>query len=237
MQREIDKKIIPIAVVIIFLGLALSPGINADGPTVMPKTVSVWMPGITEDDYRAEVEVTEEELDKVNVSLHSIVTALEQSTGYFSPSGGEINSDEWEEIGQEAYEFIDLLYQLFGEDFPYEEAMSIIASVIAGLLSPLSWLRHPIFSAGIGFVLIPFYEYETFIGKMIRPVFIWYLFGVSLTLRVMPFPPSVPYSEIGYHRVRSFLYTGLLVDFGKLGFERRLGPQLLIGYGFNRLAS
>ena len=237
MQREIGKKIIPIAVVMIFLGVSLSPVMNAEDTTVMPKTVSVWMPGITDDDYRAEVEVTEEQLREVNVSIRSVVTTLEQATGLFSPSGQEINSDEWEEIGQEAYELIDLLHQLFGEDFPYEAAIKIIASVIARLLSPLSWLRQPIFSAGIGFVLIPFYEYETFVGKMIRPVFIWYLFGCSLTLRVNPFPPSVPYSEIGFHRVRSLLYTGLLVDFGKLGFERRLGPQLLIGYGFNRLAS
>jgi len=194
------------------------------------------MPGITNNDYRAEIEVTEEELVEINVSIHEVITELEQCTGYFSPDGEEINSDEWEVIKQKAFSLIDLLHELFGDDFPYEAAKTTIVNVIARLLSPFFWLRQPIFSAGIGFVIVPYYEYETFIGKMIRPVYIWYLFGCSLTLRVNPFPPFVPYSKIGFHRARSMLFDGILVDFGKLGFERYIGPQLLIGYGFNRLA-
>jgi len=232
MKRD-KKKIIPIIIVMIFLGVTISSGVNATEPRICPKVVSVWMPGITEDDYRANIQVTDEQLVQVNQTIRDVTTSLEQAIGDFSPSGEKINSDEWDIIKEKAYAVIDLLAYLIGDDFPEEEAKKTINSVIGRLFGPLWWLRQPILSVGFGFIVVPFYEYETFIGRMFRPVNIWYLYGCSISLRPNPFRPSVPYGKIGLHRVRSMLFQGLLVDFGKLGFERRMGPQLLIGYGFN----
>jgi len=238
------KKIVPIIIVMIFLGVAISSGVNASDPIglpkqntsdpkVLPKTASVWMPGITEDDYRVSFQVTDEQLVEANQTIRDLTTTLEQATGDFSPNGKEINSDEWAVIKEKANIVIDYLHYLIGDGFPYEEAKKTVNSVIGRLFGPLWWLRQPILSVGFGFIVVPFYEYETFIGRMFRPVNIWYLYGCSVSVRPNPFRPFVPYGKIGLHRVRSMLFQGLLVDFGKLGFERRMGPQLLIGYGFN----
>lgn len=238
------EKIVPIMIVMIFLGIAISSGVNASdslilpkenapNPEVYPKTVSVWMPGITEDDYRVSFQINDKQLGEVNQTIRDLTTSLEQATGDFSPNGEEINSDEWDLIREKANIIIDYLHYLIGDDFPVEEAKKTINSVIGNLFGPFWWLRQPILSVGFGFIVVPFYDYETFIGRMFRPVNIWYLYGCSISVRPNPFRPLIPYGKIGLHRVRSMLFQGLLLDFGKLGFERRMGPQLLIGYGFN----
>ena len=237
MQRDRVKTIVPIAVVILFLGIAISPGISAEEPTVVPKIITVWMPGVTEDDYVAEVEVTQEQLDEINNTIENLYDSMMAASDENSPEGEDVTAYEWQEIRQYAYVVIDLFKELIGDDFPEDDAKRTICSVIGDLLGPLWWLRQPIFSVGFGITWVPFYDYETFIGKLLRPVWIRYLIGYSISLRPNPFPPAIPYGKMGFHRVRSMLYIGLLINFGKLGFERRIGPQLLIGYGFNGMAN
>ena len=99
------EKIVPIIIVMIFLGVAISSGVNASNslalpkgsspdPEIVPKTVSVWMPGITEDDYRVSFQITDEQLVEVNQTIRDLTTSLEQATGDFSPNGKEINVSE-----------------------------------------------------------------------------------------------------------------------------------------------
>lgn len=239
MQRDRIKTIVPIAVVILFLGLAISPGINAEEtePREVPDIISVWMPGITEDDYSAEVEVTSEQLEEVNNTIENFYDSLLNAQDENSLEGEVITVEEWEKIRQAGYLVLDLFEYLIGEDFPYGEAKSTLCQVIHELIvGPLWWLRQPMLSVGFGITWIPFYDYETFLGKLLRPIWMRHFLGYTISIRPNPFPPPIPYGKIGYHKVRSLFYTGLMINFGKLGWETRIGPQLLIGYGFNGVA-
>ena len=239
MQKGRIKTIIPIAVVLLFLGIAISPGISAEEPEPREITniISVWMPGVTKDDYSAEVELTQEQLDKVNNSIQNLYDTLLAARDENSLEGETITETEWEDIRQSAYIILYFFEALLGEDFPLGEAKSTICQVISNLISPLFWLRQPIFSVGFGITWIPFYDYETFLGKLLRPVWIRHFLGCSISIRPNPFPPIIPYCKKGFHKVRSMFFIGLMINFGKLGFERRIGPQLLVGYGFTGMTN
>ena len=236
MRQEVNRTIIISAVIILLLGISLSPGISAGDPENKSKMLSVWMPGITEDNYSSEMEVTPEQLDEFNNTMNNLQCLMEDASDETSSEGTKITGSEWEDIRIAAYAVIDFFKELIGDEFPDEEAKHFICSVIGQLLSPLWYLRQPIVSIGIGITWIPFYDYETFLGKMFRPIWIRNFLGFSISLRINPFPPPITYTKAGDHRVRSMLYTGLLINYGNLGINRLIGPQLLIGYGFNGMA-
>ena len=239
MQKGRIKTIIPIAVVLLFLGIAISPGISAEEPEPREITniISVWMPGVTKDDYSAEVELTQEQLDDVNNSIQNLYDSILAARDEDSLEGETITDTEWEKIRQDAYVILYFFEALLGEDFPLGAAKSTVCQVISNLITPLRWLRQPIFSVGFGITWIPFYDYESFLGKLLRPVWIRHFLGYSISIRPNPFPPPILFGKTGYHKVRSMFYIGLMINFGKLGFDRRIGPQLLVGYGFNGMAN
>ena len=239
MQKDRIKKVIPIAVIILFLGTAISPIISAEDPEPREVTnvISVWMPGVTEDDYSAEAELTQEQLDEVNNSIQNLYDRILTASDENSPGGTIVTDNEWEKIRQDAYVILYFFEALLGEDFPLGEAKKTVCQVIADLIGPFWWLRQPVFSVGFGITWIPFYEYETFLGKLLRPVWIRHFLGYSISIRPNPLPPVLLYCKSGYHKIRSIFYIGLMINFGKLGFERRIGPQLLIGYGINGMSN
>ena len=239
MKKHRIKIIIPLAIVTLFFGTTLIPGIGAEDPEPreVKNIISVWMPGVTEDDYSAEVEITQEQLDDVNNSIQKLYDALLAARNENSLEGEKITDTEWEKIRQDAYIILYFFEALIGEDFPLGQAKSTICNVIWDLITPLRWLRQPIFSVGFGITWIPFYDYETFLGRLLRPVWIRHFLGYSISIRPNPLPPPILYCKSGYHKVRSMFYTGLMINFGKLGIERRIGPQLLVGYGFSGMSN
>ena len=98
--------------------------------------------------------------------------------------------------------------------------------------------RSTVLSVGIGFAFIPFYDYETFIGIMIRPIWLWYppvfLGGMGYTgnLNINVIPPRVEYGDrLGSHIVRTTMFSGLYINIGELGYDGKLigGPMILFG--------
>ena len=98
--------------------------------------------------------------------------------------------------------------------------------------------RSTICSVGIGYAFIPFYDYETFIGIMIRPIWLIYppiIFGgggYSGNLNMNVFPPRIEYGDrIGAHILRTTTFSGLYINIGDLGYNNRLlgGPMILLG--------
>lgn len=98
--------------------------------------------------------------------------------------------------------------------------------------------RSTICSVGIGYAFIPFYDYETFLGVMLRPIWLWYpsaFFGGggytgNLNLNVIP--PRIEYGDrLGSHIVRTTYFSGLYINVGELGFDGKLigGPMILLG--------
>ena len=98
--------------------------------------------------------------------------------------------------------------------------------------------RSTIVSVGVGYAFIPFYDYETFIGIMVRPIWLIYppiIFaggGYTGNLNMNVIPPRMEYGDrIGAHVLRTTCFSGLYINIGDLGYNNRLlgGPMILLG--------
>lgn len=228
------KKIfIPILVVMLFLGLALTPGISAKAAPVKEHQITIRMQDIYgEGDYEFRKLVTDSQLELVNDTVNEFIMLANDALDETSPDGSDISESEWEKIETKVFTMVDILGLIIGEDFPVEDTKYFVSSVLSTLIKFRYNLRQPLISIGIGITWIPFYDYETMLGRLIKPVFIHHVLGFSATFKLNPFKLGFPSFSYGLHRIRTFFFNGLLIDFSNLGYDRILGPQILIGYGF-----
>jgi hypothetical protein len=236
------KKIIPYAIVLMlvlptFIAVAKEPP-ETQGKQ---KNLTINMRGLNGDDYSVQMQITNEEYENLSKKLNVTLIDIAKATAFEnSPDGKNMSDSEWEGVKVDLFGIIDLIKNSAGDAFPVESVKREIADVIKSLSDPqilggpfynLFFLcRQPLLSVGIGFTWIPYYEYETFIGKMLRPIFLRHIIGYSATFPIFKF--GFVYWYFGLQRVLTFLYSGLLINFGDLGIDRLLGPQILIGYGF-----
>jgi hypothetical protein len=103
--------------------------------------------------------------------------------------------------------------------------------------------RSTIVSVGMGYAFIPFYEYEAFLGVMLRPMWLLYppllLGGGGYTghLNIKALPPRIEYGDrLGSHIVRTTMFNGLYLNIGELGYDRLIGPGVMILLGKARVA-
>lgn len=232
---KLTRKLIPIAVVFLFLGIAIVPSVSAGEQEYI---LTIWMRVDTGDDYYKQIQVTQEQIDKINNTFSALLASIEEAMNNDIKGlhGEDITTSEWRNIEASSYELIDLINDTVGGGFPQAACIEFIGTVIGFILGPWRYLRHPVFSVGYGVSYIPWFFYETFIGKLLRPMWITYLSGFTATVHTNPFPPRIPYCRLGPHRLRSMLYNGLFIDFGDVGHDRPLGIVMLIGYGFTLTA-
>ena len=231
-----NKIIFTIIAILLFLGLAFSPVVNAKKSlNTLPK-LTIILNGITDDDCSFEVEVTKDEIDQMNLEVSDFLDVVNNSREPDSLEGVDIAEEEWNDIKICIFTIIDSIGDIVGDEFPAQKAKNYVSSIVGSLFRTLFWLRQPIISVGFGITWIPFYDYETFLGRLLRPVFIWHLVGFSVSLRINPFPPPIPYCKLGSHRIRSLLFDGIFINLGDLGYDSIIGSQLLIGYGFTVMA-
>ena len=240
MQKDRVKLLLPIAVVLLLITIALSPGITADDHTVSTKVLTVWMPGITEDDYSVQMEVEQQKITEINNTLNDFLVVVENALNPDGPGGFNIIYAEWQELKVSIIGIVDKIKEIVGDDFPEFNIDEFTESIITSLLNPFKWYfqRAGIFSVGRGFAWIPFYDYDTFIGVMIRPIFITHLLGFTGAYHFNPFPIRVEYADrIGLYRVSTLAFVGLFINFGDILREQIVGPVILIGKGYNALGS
>ncbi len=228
------KKIfIPILVVMLFLGLALTPGISAKAAPVKEHQLTIRMQDIYgEGDYEFRKLVTDSQLAAVNDTVNEFIMLANDALDETSPDGSDISESEWEKIETKVFTMVDILGLIIGDDFPVEDTKDFVSSVCNTLVKFRYNLRQPLISIGIGITWIPFYDYESMLGRLVKPVFIHHVIGFSATFKLNPFKLGFPSFSYGLHRIRTFFFNGLLIDFSDLGYDRILGPQILIGYGF-----
>jgi len=228
---NIKKSIIPFTIVILFLALVFSPTIVADPLNVNAKKITVLMKGVTNDNYIVEMEITEEDLKYIKSEMENLMNAINTTRYEISEQGVNISNNEWLIIKNILYKIIDLIAKILGDNFSIEDTKIFIDYLIERLINPINLFKQPIISGGIGFTFVPFYDYETFFGKLIRPVIMQHFFGFSATIRFNPFIVGFPYVKFALHRIRTFFFDGLMISFGDLGVNRIIGPQLLLGFG------
>lgn len=222
------KRMIAIAIISVFVMILFSQFIYAKENINQEKILTLWMPGISKDNYFTQIEITEEELqifiDEIYTSLNVInKTMIPDSTGI-----SVITYEEWQKISENVCTFIDSAKCII-EDFPDIDTEKYITGVIEGFFRPLPgfFRPKPYFSAGLGSTWIPFYEYETFIGLLVRPMVTRYQFGFSHVggLAQCRF-------TIGKFFMVNTCFCGLFINLGNIGMEKVMGPTLYIGTVF-----
>ena len=232
MLKETKKIILPILVVVLFFGLTLSPVISAENDTFKNHRLTVRMQDMPENTQIFKKKISREQLEEVNDSVNDFIMLVDASMDISSSSGIEITVSELMTIKTKVYAIIDIIAGFLNEDFPVDETKVFLDTVVGTILKNRYFLRQPILSIGIGITWIPFYDYESMLGKLIKPIFIHHILGFSATFKLNPFKLGFPSLSYGLHRIRTFFFNGLLIDFSNLGYDRIIGPQILIGYGF-----
>lgn len=224
---------IPILVVMLFLGLAMAPGISAKAEMVKEHQVTIRLQDpLSGEEYEYRRLVTHNQLEAVNDTVNEYLILAKDSMDENSPGGSEISEAEWEVIENKILSVVDILGSIIGKNFPVEETKDYVSEVLSTLFKFTYTIRQPLISIGVGITWIPFYDYESMLGKLIKPIFIHHILGFSATFKLNPFKLGFPSLSYGLHRIRTFFFNGLLIDFSNLGYDRIIGPQILIGYGF-----
>lgn len=95
--------------------------------------------------------------------------------------------------------------------------------------------RSTVASVGRGFCFVPFYDYETFLGVMLRPM--WFLYpplflggaGYSGNFNVNTVPPRIEFGDrMGPHVLRTTMFTGLYINVGELGIDTLFSGSLVL---------
>jgi hypothetical protein len=226
MQKK--KKAISIIISILFLVLLISPIINAEETDDQKKLLTIWMPGITEENYFKQIEVTEEELQLIIDEIYDTLNVINKTILPDSNGLSRITYEEWQQIGMNISDFINSIKFII-DDFPEVDTNKLIKKIIKGFFRPLPgfFRPKPIISAGIGNTWIPFYDYETFLGIMFRPMITRYQFGFTHVggLAQCRF-------TIGKYFIINTCFCGIFINVGDIGFEKIMGPTMYIGTVF-----
>lgn len=234
---KLVKQIIPIAIVLLFMGATITPALGAtpikEQETVLDgtKVLTIWMPGTNE--YKTQVAISEEQYNELNGIIDEFLAdagvAIEDST---------ITPTEWDTLKDDAIDALNLIKSIVGESFPDIEVESFVGDIISSFINPFGifGLRAPIISVGRGLCWIPFYDYEEFMGWMIRPMFIRYTIGFAGVFHVNPFPFRLEYKDrLGMFRLRTVGFGGIFINWGDLGVDTFKGTVIVIGKSWNKL--
>jgi hypothetical protein len=95
--------------------------------------------------------------------------------------------------------------------------------------------RSTIVSMGVGYAYVPFYDYETFFGIMVRPIWLFYppIFlgggGYTGNFNVNWLPGRVEFGDrLGFHIARTTVFSGLYINVGELGYDRIFGGMIML---------
>ena len=219
------KRFISITLIVLFLTILYLPIINAEEQINQDKILTIWMPGITKDNYFTQIELSDEKkqefIDKLYDTLNVINTTISPS----SIGGSKITYEEWQKIKEIVCAFLDsIVFNI--DDIPKFDTNKLTTDIIQGFFNPFLGIFRPkpVFSAGIGNTWIPHYEYETFLGLMFRPMIIKYQFGFT---HVGGFTQCR--LTIGKFFMINTIFSGIFINLGDIGFEQIIGPTMFIG--------
>jgi len=187
---------------------------SADGIETIEGTIS-------EDDYR-ELEATITELsDFLDENMRE----------YWQDF--KVDEDEQEEIAQALEATITKIREVM-PDLPSINIRELLKKLFEISKFPYCLFdASAIISMGIGRSLIPNYYYETFLGVMLRPIFIRYIFGFTAIMHLNIIPPRLEYcNRLGVHRLTTFGLIGFYMNIGDIGVDMPIGLQLLLGRSF-----
>jgi len=218
------KTILPILIVVSFLTLAAIPAlgeqinvtVGKDNENFKTQTTSINVPQIDIDAFKNQINDFKVWFEN-NRPFRDLKLTEEERTqikaqinGILTTLNGFLVSNGQDPITED---------WLWNEMFETEPGRSTVASI------------------GRGLCFIPFYDYETFLGVMLRPM--WFIYpplflggaGYTGNFNVNVLPPRIEYGDrMGPHILRTTMFTGLYINVGELGIDTLFsGTIILLG--------
>jgi len=222
------KKIVPFVITLLLTTIIPIQIINAEDTINQEKILTIWMPGITEDNYFTQIEISDEQIQVLIEKIYATLNVINKTMIPDNTGISTITYEEWQKISVNVCEFIDSIKPII-ENFPDINTEKFIKNIIESFFMPLPgfFRPKPFFSAGIGSTWIPFYDYETFLGLLFRPMLTRYQFGFSHIggLRQCRI-------TFGKYYMLNTCFFGLFVNLGDIALEKIMGPTLYIGTVF-----
>ena len=244
------KKILPIAVIALFISLALAPTVSSDeldqeleiafsdknGYTFYKKIIvshdqltqfnnnfTIWENKIKEFD-------SDDKMDSTEILIfleitNSLVNEIKELT--YDPGAGIYNFPE-PLLSDEA------ILQYIKDHLMINEETST-----QSLPQPIHIQFRKVLSIGRGRAWLPLTNFgEAFIGMRILPIFLQYTIGYAKSRWVNIFPPALCIEDrLGVFNMVTVGFIGLYINFGERYIDRPAGPVLLIGrQGWLRLS-
>ena len=225
------RKLIAIALVALFITLCSTSMISAKPRGEENENVLNIIQGADGKKITGERLIIDESAkDNLAAQINEFKTWIEHARPF---KDFVLSEDEKTEIITRVTTLVDALNQVLVEnDLP-----EIDANYLYREMFDLGGTRSTIVSVGIGYAFIPFYDYETFFGIMLRPIWLlyppWFMLngGYTGNLNIHLFPPRIEYGDrLGGHIVRTTMFSGLYVNIGDLGYDNIFGgPMILLG--------
>ncbi|MDH7507030.1 MAG: hypothetical protein QHH15_04490 [Candidatus Thermoplasmatota archaeon] len=218
------KTILPILIIVSFLTLAAAPAISA------PINIMIGQNNKNLKETTTTIDVDETKIEKFMNQIEELKTWLQENRPF---KDLVLTDQEKAEIKSRVSGLITTL-----NEFLVENGQDpITTDWLWNELFETEIGRSTIASIGRGFCFIPFYDYETFLGVMLRPM--WFIYpplflggaGYTGNFNVNVLPPRVEYGDrMGPHIVRTTMFTGLYINVGELGIDTLFsGTILLLG--------
>lgn len=221
-KATMRKTILPILVIVSFLSLAALPA--------MSQQINVMIGKDNENlkETATTITVPSTEIDTFITQIDDLRTYFEKNRPF---RDFQITEDEKAEIKTRVNGIVTSLNEFLvsnGEDpITQEWLWNEMFETDPG--------RSTIASVGRGFCFVPFYDYETFLGVMLRPM--WFLYpplflggaGYSGNFNINALPPRIEFGDrMGPHVLRTTMFTGLYINVGELGIDTLFSGSLVL---------
>lgn len=224
------RAIISILVVGLFLTVAAVPATSSVEPKSdgEDKVLSIMIGADGKGIKGDAVTISAADAEKLTNDITEFKTWIEENRPF---KDFQITEEEKTEIREKATEILNSINTILEEN----DLGLIDSNWLWDEMFETEFGRSTICSVGVGYAFIPFYEYETFLGVMLRPMWLWYppliLGGGGYTgnLNINLFPPRIEYGDrLGHHLVRTTIFTGLYINIGDLGYDNMFGGLMLL---------
>lgn len=236
------KTIIPIAIVALFLSLALAPALSADE---VNQELEIGFKDNTGYTFYKKIIVTSDQLSQFNNNF-----AIWENKVKEFDLDNQMDPNEilifLEITNSLVNEIKELTYDQEARTYNFPEPLlsdgAILQFIKDHLLMnkktspspvplPIHLQLRRILTIGRGRVWLPIKNFcETFIGARFLPIFLQYTVGYAKSRWINFFPPAICIEDrLGIFNLITVGFVGLYINFGERYIDRPVGPVLLIG--------
>jgi hypothetical protein len=236
------KTIIPIAVVTLFLTLAMTPAISADE---LDQELEIGFKDNTGYTFYKKIIVTPDQLSQFNSNF----TIWENKVKEFDLDNQmdateiltfvEITNSLINEIKELTYDSEASIYNFPEPLLPDGAILQFIKDHLlinketstTPVPLPIRLQLRRILTIGRGRAWLPLKNFgEAFIGARFLPIFLQYTIGYAKSRWINIFPPAICIEDrLGIFNLITVGFVGLYINFGERYIDRPVGPVLLIG--------